>query len=141
MRMRSGIAGESGCSDIETFDESFDICENSVGWKGERRTDEWEIEDMTRYWEFVMLRAWYGQQLILGSRRLTALVFPPGRVRQKPFRSVKWMPIIAKLVPSTVWTRFCLAPLHRHHSDRAVKVPVSNIAGTFYTSAGNEITG
>ena len=101
---------------------------------------EWEIEDRTRYREFVTLRTWYGQQLILGSRRLTTLAFPPGWARQNPFRSVKWMPVIPKLVP-TVWTRFCLASLHRRHSGPAVEVLVSNVAGTLYTSAGNEITG
>ena len=35
-----------------------------------RRVGEWEIEDRTQYREFVTLRTWYGQQLILGSCRL-----------------------------------------------------------------------
>ena len=54
MRVRNGITGEGGCLDIEMFGESFDLSENSVGWKRGRRAGEWEIGDRTRYRECVM---------------------------------------------------------------------------------------
>ena len=48
-----------------------------------RRAGEWEIEDRTRYREFVMLKARYGQRLTLGSCRWRFSWGGPGKTRSK----------------------------------------------------------